>query len=346
MAGEAWRPSVFRFADANLYGDMTDPSNRNANWRMRYPSDKYTMQRIDKSPHELVKGNILPVRLSITGAEDFVIKRMEVVIYRAQRGGARKRLDIVSLDPAVVQQGERLTLQLNHSFPAEDVDLYVVDANGYEHKVEPRVINTARDKIGIVTDPPVFSAQGQYQVKLVDRTQPYQEFRDSEYFEYLGLRASRRIAQRQRPAAVPKPPCPPASSSSIQSVKLPKVPTRQEPQYGSVMPAAQMMQPGVPMAPATGPAVVVPPAPARVSAPAHTSGRYTIQIGAYNTQATAMKAVQKAQRYGYSAYIAESVKQGRRIFRVRVGRYPNRSLASQDAGRLQYHGFDTWITTL
>lgn len=82
MSGDAWRPFVFHFADEDLYGDITDPSNRNQYWRIRYPSSKYEVRRIDKAPHELLEGQILPIRISVTGAEDFIIKRIEVVVMR------------------------------------------------------------------------------------------------------------------------------------------------------------------------------------------------------------------------------------------------------------------------
>jgi cell division septation protein DedD len=116
------------------------------------------------------------------------------------------------------------------------------------------------------------------------------------------------------------PPCPPSS--------LPPIP-QAPPSYS--LPVA------------TRPPVA--PPPVVTSSPIQTSG-YTIQIGAYRVQASAISVMHRLCSYGYNAYILESVQRGERLFRVRVGRYPSKTLARRDASRLQHNGFDTWITPL
>ena len=102
------------------------------------------------------------------------------------------------------------------------------------------------------------------------------------------------------------------------------------------------------------PALVIPPAapappmmgpPAGTFPPSYSSG-YTIQIGAYQAQASAVTMMNELRGYGYDAYISEAIQGGKRLFRVRVGKYPTKSLALQDADRLRSSGFDIWVTTL
>ncbi len=349
MTGDAWRPFVFRFADDALYGDVTDPSNRNANWRIRYPSSKYEIRRIDKAPRDLLDGQTLPVRVSITGAEDFIIKRMEVVVYRTQHGGAYNGLYIVNLAPYKIRRGDMMTLQLNRALPSEHIDFYVIRADGREQKVTPVILNTTRDKVGIHTDRSLFSKSGRYQVKLVDRTQPDKALSDVEHFEYV-IPKPKKVTKR--PKKIPKPvhPCPSTVTGACAPVSLPPVPTAPF-AYGMPMtPGIPVIQPVVPMAPMPGPLVVVPPsfppgvAPS-VTDPTVYSHGYTIQIGAYNTQASALSMKNKLQQYGYDAHISEAIQNGKRLYRVRVGKYPNKSLAQRDATRLRHNGFDTWVTS-
>lgn len=345
MTGDAWRPFVFRFADDAVYGDVTDPSNRNSNWRIRYPSSKYEVRRIDKSPRDLLDGQNLPLRISMTGAEDFIIKRIEVVVYKAQYGLGRQGLYIVNLDPYKVRRGDLLTMQLNAALPSEGVDFYIIDTAGREYKVAPRVLNADRNKIGIYAGEHPFSKSGRYQVKLVDRSRQEQEYTDVERFEYV-VRQPRRVVERPKKEPTPTIPCPPESPCPPTS--LPPVPAT-PPSY--IVPTVPMgpgvVPPGIPGPPTMGPPVS--PAPAVIypaDDPTAYSRGYTIQIGAYQSQTSAVALMNKLRGYGYDAYISEVVQGGKRLFRVRVGKYPSKSLAQQDASRLRSNGFDTWITTL
>ncbi|MBD3309191.1 hypothetical protein GF339_22485 [candidate division KSB3 bacterium] len=343
MSGDAWRPFVFRFADDAVYGDVTDPSNRNENWRIRYPSSKYETRRIDKAPSELLDQGVLPLRVSVTGAEDFIIKRIEVVVYRAQRGLYRGGLYIVNLAPAKVQRGDLVTLHLNHPLPEDDrqIEFFIIDPQGQEHRVSPRILNADRDKIGIHTETFPFSGSGRYQVKLVDLSDREQRYTDIEQFDYVRPRPKPVVQRPKQPEPViPYPPVglPPVPDAPPAFI-VPVVP--QSPQ-----PPVIVGPPGIPGPPMMSPPSVAPAPPPTPAPPPSYAGGYTIQIGAYRVQASAVSLMQKLRGYGYDAYISEGYKGAQRLFRVRVGRYASKALANQDARRLQSSGFDTWITNL
>ena len=331
MTGDAWRPFVFRFADDAMYGDVTDPSNRNENWRTRYPSSKYEVRRIDKSPQDLLANGTLPVRISITGTEDFIVKRLEVVVYRAKSGSYGEGLFMVNLSPYTVRRGDMVTVQLNKALPSENVDFYLVDPVGQEHSLVPRILSAEKDRLGFYLDDYLVSKRGQYQVKLVDRSDPGRENVDSERFEYLHSISP--LAPKPTPEILaPGVECPPTELPPI-----PQAPLAYMAPPTFMTPPTYMAPPAY-IAPAPAPSVVVPH-------PGYARG-YTIQIGAFRTQATAIATRDKLRRNGYDAYIVESVDRGNHFFRVRVGRYSDKSLALRDADRLRHSGFDTWITDL
>jgi cell division septation protein DedD len=314
--GDAWRPFVFRFADDTVYGDVTDPSNRNEMWRTRFPSSKYELRRIDKSPRDLLENGVLPVRVSMTGAEDYIIKRIEIAVSRSRRGLYGEGLYIVSLEPYTVRRGDMITVRLNSALPSEDVDFYIIDPSGRESRVAPRILGGEGDRVGFYTDEYLLSKSGQYQLKLVDRTDRDREHVDIERFEYIRSKIFTPAPESTPPIQSPAVECPPTM--------LPPVPQA---------PSGYMMPMPVPV-----PSVGVP-------VPDYSRG-YTIQIGAFQVQSTAIALQDRLRREGYDAYILESMSKGRRVFRVRVGRYPTKSLALRDANRLKSRGFDTWVTEL
>ncbi|GAK55051.1 sporulation domain protein [Candidatus Vecturithrix granuli] len=332
MSGDAWRPFVFRFADEDLYGDVTDPSNRNQYWRIRYPSSKYEVRRIDKAPHELLEGQILPIRISVTGAEDFIIKRIEVVVMSTQQQ-FNDGLYIVNLDPYKVTRGKMVTLQLNRELPSEQVDFYIVDPSGREHTIVPQVLNAERNKVGFYIDEFPFTKSGRYEVKLIDRSNRDQAYSDVERFEVVI--AYPRYKPKPTVPSMPSVPCPPAEVASIPQAPpmyiVPEIPGQPV-----VMPPFTTMPPTAPP-----PAMV----PYGVADPTYSAG-YTIQIGAFRARSSALAMVDQLRAYGFDAYISESFRGSDCLFRVRVGKYASKSLAQQDASRLRSRGFETWITSL
>ena len=337
MSGDAWRPFVFRFADDALYGDVTDPSNRNENWRIRYPSSKYEVRRIDKAPNKLLDYRTLPIRISITGAEDFIIKRLEVVVYRSGSGYRGPNRYIVGVSPYQVRRGDRITLKLNPEIRRDELSYYIVDTAGREHRVYPQ-LGSHREQVWFYAKGDAFTRSGSYRIKVVDRSSRGQQQSDSESFEYVRPR----VVQKPKPTPTPifdacVPPCFPAGP-------LPAVPEALPGNIVPIVPQGPGFVPPSAAAPQIVPAVPVAP-PAVVASSVSQSG-FTIQIGAFSTQASAVSLVNKLHSYGYDAYISESIKGNSRLFRVRVGRYTSKSHARQDAVSLQQRGFDTWITTM
>ncbi len=340
MSGDAWRPFVFRFADDRLYGDVTDPSNRNENWRIRYPSSKYEVRRIDKAPNELLDGSTLPVRISITGVDDFILKRLEVVVYRSQGSSNRNnRLSITNLAPYKVYQGNRVTVQFNQALPEKDVDFFLVDPSGRESRIYPQVTNSQRDAAWFYADGESFVRSGDYMVKVVDRSVWDQAQSDTERFEYLHPQA--RVVQKPRPRPTPDacalPPCPPLAFAPA--------PMMQPAQIMPVVPQMQFTQAPLLSAPPVNQFAPTPQAIMPVPNQQQMGGRaYTIQIAAVSSQQAALSLVNTLRAQGYDAYVSDAAQGQSRVYRVRVGSYPTKNHAAYDANRLQQSGFETWIT--
>ena len=337
VSGDAWRPFVFRFADDAQYGDVTDPSNRNENWRIRYPSSKYEVRRIDKAPNELLDYHTLPIRISITGAEDYIIKRLEVVVYRSGHGRLPVRY-LAGLSPQQVRLGDRITCTLTPGTLQDNLRYYIVDTEGREYRVYPQ-LGTNRDEVWLYAKGNAFSRSGSYHIKVINRSSRGQQQSDSEYFEFVRPR----VIKQSKPTPVPMldacvPPCLPA-------VPLPVVPQAPPGVIVPVVPQQQVFVPSVAAVPQIAPVVPVVP-PAAVAASPGAQRGFTIQIGAFSAQSSARSLVDKLRSFGYDAYISESVRGHSRLFRVRVGRYANKSHAHRDAGGLQQRGFETWITTM
>jgi len=342
MSGDAWRPFVFRFADDRLYGDVTDPSNRNENWRIRYPSSKYEVRRIDKAPNELLEGATLPVRISMTGIDDFILKRLEVVVYRSGGGSGHGQLAITSLAPYKVFRGNRVTVQFNQALPEKDVDFFLVDSFGRESRIYPQITSAQRDSAWFYADGEPFARSGDYMVKVVDRSGWDQAQSDAERFEYVHPQ-TRVIVEKPKPIPTPDacalPPCPPLTFAPAPVLQ--PAPVMQPAQIMPVVPSAPFTQVPILAGPPTDQFGISPQAVAP-RPNQQTGGAYTIQIAAVSSQQAAFSLMNTLRAQGYDAYVQT---QGN-VYRVRVGRYPTRNHAAYDATRLQQNGFDIWITTL
>ena len=198
----------------------------------------------------------------------------------------------------------------------------------------------------IFADEYLFPRSGEYKLKLVDRRNPGDKREDIERFTFVV--ASRKIIEEPRPQ--PTPPiltpeieCGPSFAGSGCLPPVPVMPGALGPYaapgptspYGAmpyVVPAPMMSAPQM-------------PAP-QMSAP-QMYGGYTVQIAALRSYSSAVALRDKLLRNGFhNAGISESAKGGQRLFRVRVGPYPHKSLALQEAQRLRSNGFETWVTNL
>lgn len=66
---------------------------------------------------------------------------------------------------------------------------------------------------------------------------------------------------------------------------------------------------------------------------------FSVQVGAFGTKANAVRLKNGLERGGYEAQVSEVLMEGRRFFRVRVGRFPNRPDAEAELRRLRADGF-------
>jgi hypothetical protein len=70
---------------------------------------------------------------------------------------------------------------------------------------------------------------------------------------------------------------------------------------------------------------------------------FSVQVGAFQTRANAVKLEQELERRGYDADVSEAQMHGKRFFRVRVGQYADRSQAESRARDLTREGFPNKI---
>ena len=66
---------------------------------------------------------------------------------------------------------------------------------------------------------------------------------------------------------------------------------------------------------------------------------YTVQVGAFATDANADRLAAELKRRGYDARLSEMTTQGKTLHRVRVGRFSSRTEAEQQAKQLKQDGF-------
>ena len=371
--GDAWKPKVFQFADDLIYGDLTEPSNRNESWRIRYPSNKYQSDRINRDPGSLVgPDGRLPIEIAMTGSDAFVIKRVEVDVYKNITGGDYEynpEIHIADIYPNPAYTGDFVTLRFNKSTPALGVDLYVIDPDGIE-QLKARNPNLTADSISFLASGAPFFKSGLYRARVVFRsgsktlsdmdsfyfyTRPAPPYSESPQAyappppSAQSLEPSQASAEPPRPAyegpppfAVPPPPAaePPGSSYGRfpqTFVPPPAQPYRRPPSL-----------PGEPSeiytAPPLQPDYEVPPPGMRLAPVPR--GNYTIQVAANRTHYNAVKLQDRLKRRGYPAYISEIYVPGLgHFFRVRVGTYPDRWSAEREAYNLRVQeGLETWIT--
>ncbi|MBU1726715.1 MAG: SPOR domain-containing protein [Candidatus Omnitrophica bacterium] len=70
---------------------------------------------------------------------------------------------------------------------------------------------------------------------------------------------------------------------------------------------------------------------------------YSVQVGAFNNADNAETLLQKLRAKDYSAYIDNSVLEGKTVYRVRVGRFSQRNDALSLESKLSREGFSTKI---
>jgi cell division septation protein DedD len=94
------------------------------------------------------------------------------------------------------------------------------------------------------------------------------------------------------------------------------------------------------------PPKATPPAPAEAAPPsAVTSGGFAVQITALRDRSEADAVVKRLAGKGYPAYVVNPLPGKPPVYRVQVGRYPNRADADRIASKLQKEEqFSPWVT--
>lgn len=92
------------------------------------------------------------------------------------------------------------------------------------------------------------------------------------------------------------------------------------------------------------PADVIPPAAVTTASAKETRNRYTVQVGAFDTQAKAESLVAKLKGR-YDTVFIDKIS-GKAPYHVRVGRLPDTRAARELQRQLARDGFDTYLTTL
>jgi DedD protein len=138
----------------------------------------------------------------------------------------------------------------------------------------------------------------------------------------------------------------PAAAPSLPTVETPApAPVVTEPQTASQREDQ----------PAAREEVVVPPARAPEARPAATDpveqavapgkGTFSVQVGAFGSEATARKLVADLEADGMPAYIAPLSKSGKTLHRVRAGPVPDRAAADKLAVRLKARGLPVSVVS-
>ncbi|MBI1953502.1 MAG: SPOR domain-containing protein [Candidatus Omnitrophica bacterium] len=81
----------------------------------------------------------------------------------------------------------------------------------------------------------------------------------------------------------------------------------------------------------------------QVQTPSDEPVLFSVQVGAFQTRANAVKLAEELKRRGYDADVSEAQMHGKRFFRVRVGQYADRPQAESKARDLAQEGFPTKI---
>jgi DedD protein len=87
------------------------------------------------------------------------------------------------------------------------------------------------------------------------------------------------------------------------------------------------------------------PAPTTLAPAAPATGGYSVQVGAFGSDATARKLVNELKADGLPAYIAPLSKSGKTLHRVRVGPAADRAAADKLAARLKARGLPVSVVS-
>jgi DedD protein len=136
----------------------------------------------------------------------------------------------------------------------------------------------------------------------------------------------------------------PATTPTLPTVDSPapapvtEAPTASTPKD---QPAAMEQSPPPARAPEARPAAIEP----AVQPVAPVKGAFSVQVGAFGSEATARKLVADLKAAGLPAYIAPLSRSGKTLHRVRAGPVPNRAAADKLAARLKARGLPVSVVS-
>jgi DedD protein len=138
----------------------------------------------------------------------------------------------------------------------------------------------------------------------------------------------------------------PATAPSLPTVESPApAPVVTEAQTSSKredQPAAREEAAAPPARPPEAKPAVIEPV---VQAVAPAKGTFSVQVGAFGSEATARKLVADLEAAGMPAYIAPLSKSGKTLHRVRAGPVPDRAAADKLAARLKARGLPVSVVS-
>ena len=154
-------------------------------------------------------------------------------------------------------------------------------------------------------------------------------------------------AKREGAAAGAQAPVPPSSSTPAPKTEspvpqAPKTAPKVEPKSNAASEASKS-QPANTASARTEPPPKATPAVKSSTPPVDATGEFSLQMGAFNTEAAATSMIANLKRRGYSASLVTLPEKTDVRFRVYVGPYRTRVDAQRAQGRLEKEGFKSLI---
>jgi cell division septation protein DedD len=138
------------------------------------------------------------------------------------------------------------------------------------------------------------------------------------------------------PATETKPACPPAETVAETVAEL----------TPEIRPTSNILAPKVAPEPEKKMMPPVPPPPPKPVEPKLTGSEFAIQVASVQDAEKARMLMTRFREKGYPAYCQSSAVDGVTWHRVRIGPYPDRTLASRDQERLKAAGVDSLVIAM
>ena len=157
------------------------------------------------------------------------------------------------------------------------------------------------------------------------------------------------VADGARLEPVPETAAAPATTSTLPTVASPAPAPAPAPEAAALVASTPREQPAATekvvappvRTPETRPAAIEP----AVQASAPAKGTFSVQVGAFGSEAAARKLVADLKADGMPAYIAPLSKSGKTLHRVRAGPVPDRATADKLAARLKARGLPVSVVS-